>query len=86
VVFLAGVSSAGFSSPIGLSQGKFGIESKASGRRVSNGRDFQDMTARMSARMPASTAAQVKRATGPVHDMDLDEFKQTVRNHLGGVR
>jgi hypothetical protein len=79
VVFLAGVSSAGFSSPIGLGQGKFGIESKAGGRRVANGRDFQDMTARM-------TVDRVKRASGPVRDMDLDEFKQTVRNHLGRAR
>ena len=86
VVFLAGVSSAGFSSPVGLAQGRFGVKAGATGRRVSNGRDFRDMTARISARMPDAANALMKQSREPVRDMDLDEFKQTVRNHLAGAR
>ena len=37
-VFLAGVSSAGFSSPIGLSQGRFKVDTTSGAKRVSNGR------------------------------------------------
>jgi hypothetical protein len=83
VVFLAGTSSAGFSSPIGLSQGRFGIEAGATGRKVSNGRDFKDMTARMSARVPETSKAKLQKDAGPVREMDLDDFKQMVRNHVG---
>lgn len=86
VVFLAGESSAGFSSPIGLAQGKFRIKAGPSGRAVSNGRDFRDMNAHMAAHMPASASARLKASQGPVREMDLVEFKQTVRNHLGAAR
>ncbi|HEX4942715.1 MAG TPA: hypothetical protein VFV55_00075, partial [Usitatibacteraceae bacterium] len=47
VVFLAGVSKAGFSSPIGLAQGRFVVSHEEAGKTVSNGRDFREMTTGM---------------------------------------
>lgn len=86
VVFLAGVSSAGFSSPIGLEQGRFSIRAQAAGRSVSNGRDLREMTSRMQARIPAAARTRMEAATGPVRDMDLEDFKQAVRNQRAGQR
>ena len=86
VVFLAGVSPIGFSSPIGLSQGRFGVHEHATGRRVANGRDFKDMTARMTAKLPAAAKARVMQDSEPVRDMDIDDFKRTVRAHLESKR
>ncbi|MGE5096467.1 MAG: hypothetical protein ACM3SO_15120 [Betaproteobacteria bacterium] len=79
VVFLAGVSSAGFSSPIGLAQGRFSVKP---GQRVGNGRDFREMATHVGPHMPASARAALANAQGPVRDMDLLEFKQTVRNRV----
>lgn len=80
VVFLPGVSSAGFSSPVGLTQGRFSI---AEGT-VSNGRDFGDLTARMApggaARGPQSGVVP----DGPQPRLDLGAFKSLVRQHVGG--
>lgn len=86
VVFLAGVSSVGFSSPVGLAQGRFGIQAGAAGRRVSNGRDFKDMTARITQRLPATAKARLLQVPGPVRDLDLDDFKRTVRAHVEARR
>lgn len=86
VVFLAGVSSVGFSSPIGLAQGRFKVEAKGAARRVGNGRDFRDMTRRVMARVPPNSRREIEEAKGPVRDMDLEDFKQLVRGHLGAPR
>lgn len=86
VVFLAGVSSAGFSSPIGLAQGRFTIRAEGARRQVTNGRDFKDMTRRISPRMPEGARAQLLQIPGPVREMELEDFKQTVRRHLGAGR
>lgn len=86
VVFLAGVSAAGFSSPIGLAQGRFGVQEHASGRRVANGRDFKDMTSRITARLPAAAKARMQQESEPVREMDIEEFKRTVRAHLESKR
>ena len=86
VVFLAGVSSAGFSSPIGLGQGRFSIKSEGAARKVSNGRDFRDLTARILPGLPATAKARLQQDSAPVRDMDLDEFKQIVRTHVGAGR
>jgi hypothetical protein len=84
VVLLAGVSAAGFSSPIGLAQGKFTVQQDASGQRVSNGRDFREMTAGMpSVVLPEVTAKVLGEATAPVRHLGLDEFKQLVRARVG---
>jgi len=79
VVFLAGVSSAGFSSPIGLGQGKFSVLQDAAGQQVTNGRDFREMTVRMPAVVLPGTAA-------PVPRLGLDNFKQIVRTRVGGAK
>lgn len=68
VVFLAGVSSAGFSSPIGLGQGQFTVRQGPTGRTVTNGRDFREMT---------STVQLVTDASG--RQLGLDEFKELAR-------
>jgi len=83
VVFLAGVSSAGFSSPIGLEQGRFHVKDEGGMKHVANGRDFRDMTRRMTAAMPAHARAQVEQSTDSVKELDLDDFKSTVRKHRG---
>jgi hypothetical protein len=76
VVFLAGVSSLGFSSPVGLSQGRFEVQQGAAGKSIANGKDFRELTARMpQAVMPDSGAGKNVRQLG------LDEFKQMVRTH-----
>ena len=86
VVFLAGVSSAGFSSPIGLGQGRFDISTQGGVRHVGNGRDFKEMTARMRSKLPARAQARIDAAFDRVREMDLDDFKQAVRNQAGGAR
>jgi hypothetical protein len=86
VVFLAGVSTAGFSSPIGLAQGRFKVDKQGEVRKVRNGRDFRDMTRRMLAKVPSAARAQMEKSDKPVRDMDLEEFKQLVRGHLGTKR
>lgn len=81
VLFLAGKSAAGFSSPIGLSQGRFRVD-RGNGHvrgRVSNGRDFKDLAAAVPADgMPAAVAERLK-DKGPVRDLDLDDFKALVK-------
>lgn len=84
VVFLAGVSSLGFSSPIALGQGRFGIRAGESGREVGNGRDFKELAANLpQAQLPARALARIQ-AAGPVRQINLDDFKQIVRARLGG--
>src|SRR5688572_31486886 len=82
VVFLAGKSSAGFSSPMGLSQGRFRIQGEKADRAVANGRYFRDMARNISERLPATARERIAQAGGPVREMGLEEFKQAVRNHL----
>jgi hypothetical protein len=85
VVLLAGVSAAGFSSPIGLGQGKFTVLQDAAGPRVTNGRDFREMTAGMPV-LPEATAKVLGEATAPVRHLGLDEFKQLVRARAGRAK
>jgi hypothetical protein len=83
VVFLAGVSAAGFSSPIGLQQGKFTVKADGAARTVRNGRDFNEMTARLGLTKPSAPKAATQSAEAPpVFDMDLDQFKSIVRKRL----
>ena len=87
VVFLAGVSSAGFSSPIGLAQGNFRVLPDAAGPKVANGRDFREMTAGMPASaLPEATAKALGAAQAPVRHLGLEEFKQLVRARTGRAR
>lgn len=78
LVFLNGVSSLGFSSPTGLSQGRFSIEATAEGVRTSNGRDFREMTARLPARHLSKTLRTTP--SQRVTHLHLDELKGMVRS------
>jgi hypothetical protein len=80
VVFFHGVSSAGFTSPVGLSQGRFLVQ----GGEVGNGRDVRDLTAGMNLELPNTIAKAAKEKK--VTRMGLDDFKQIVRAHAGGKR
>lgn len=84
VMFLTGPSTVGLSSPIGLSQGKFRIESSANGAEVSNGRDFREMTARIPrGSLPPAVRARIEqKAGGRVPTLALDDFKQLVRQRI----
>ena len=87
VVFLPGTSSAGFSSPVAMQQGRFGVSNRGNGRRVMNGRDFRDMTRNIpAAQLPPQAAAALRNAPGPVYDLDIDEFKRLVRDRAGRAR
>ena len=85
VVFLTGVSSLGFSSPIGLAQGRFTVVHEQGADHVSNGRDFRDMTKNIpDAELPPGLAAQ--RNAHAMPHMDLDTFKQLVRSRRGAQK
>jgi hypothetical protein len=77
VVFLAGVSEAGFSSPIGLTQGKFAIRRDAAGQAVTVGRGGRDGEPGVSAVLPPGARA-------PSGRVGLDDFKKAVRDRVGG--
>lgn len=86
VVFLNGVSAAGFSSPVGLEQGRFTVTAGSTGAEVANGRDFRELTASVPVdQLPASLQARAKRGEA-VPRLNLDEFKQLVRNRARGVK
>jgi hypothetical protein len=82
VVFLAGVSAQGFSSPFGLAQGRFDVKRGATGGKVSNGRDFRDMTSNFSPNELPRSLLQKKQSDAAT-ELDLDEFKQLVRKRVG---
>jgi len=86
VVFMAGVSAQGFSSPIGLAQGRFTVTQDAKGKHLGNGGDFRQTTSRMGAHMGAQTRALMASQGEPVREMDLDSFKQMVRDHVGAAK
>lgn len=83
VVFLYGVSDAGFSSPVGLAQGSFPVKQEAKGRVVGNGRDLRDvLPAAARANMPENVRKRFDSEPGEVAHMDLEEFKQLVRERV----
>lgn len=74
VVFLAGVSSMGFSSPVGLSQGNFSVQQSAAGKIIATGADFRALTAKM-------PLAAMPPAAEPVRQLRLEVFKEMARSH-----
>jgi len=86
VVFLPRPSAAGFSSPIGLGQGRFQVLDGETGPEVANGRDFRDLTANVPGlELPAHASAKAA-SDKPMRRLGLDDFKQMVRKHAGGQR
>lgn len=83
VVFMAGVSAHGFSSPLGLQQGRYTVTQDATGKHVGNGGNLRSSISRMAAHLPAQSKALVAAQAGPVREMDLDTFKQMIRGHVG---
>lgn len=82
LVFLYGVSQAGFSSPVGLAQGRFPVKHEAKGRVVGNGRDLRDvLPAAARANMPESVQKRLD-GEGELTHMDLEEFKELVRERV----
>ena len=87
ILFLYGVSASGFSSPVGLGQGKFNIIPVSTGFYVTNGRDFKEMTLGTPAHLvPPSVLNKMQQTPGSVKRLDLDEFKQLVRQQRGAVK
>jgi hypothetical protein len=87
LVFLPPPSSAGFSSPVGLSQGRFTVAGQAANREIANGRDFREMTANISdADLTDDMAQNVKHSASPVRHMGIEQFKQLVRDRAGKQR
>ncbi|MDO8369905.1 MAG: hypothetical protein Q7S71_04240 [Candidatus Nitrotoga sp.] len=87
VLFLYGVSASGFSSPVGLGQGKFNIIPVSKGFHVTNGRDFKEMTLGIPNHLvPPSVLIKMRQTPGPVKRLDLDEFKQLVRQQRGTAK
>ncbi|MDP4027495.1 MAG: hypothetical protein Q8P42_00785 [Gallionella sp.] len=87
VVFLYGVSSAGFSSPVGLSQGQFTVRQGANGAELSNGRDFKEMLRPYSAKsLPQGAQNKIQQAPEELKHFGLDDFKQIVRQQTGGAK
>jgi hypothetical protein len=72
VLFLAGRSSLGFSSPVGLSQGRFEVAARGAGKVVSLGRPVRAFAARMT-KAPDNSLDDFAR------DIGLQEFKAMVR-------
>ena len=89
VVFLYGVSQAGFSSPVGLGQGQFVVTLGVAGRELSNGRDFNALIpAGPGAAMVSSARSdgEARGIGGTVRHLGLDDFKLIVRQRVGGAQ
>jgi hypothetical protein len=87
VVFLAGVSPAGFSSPLGLGQGRFQVRRGAEGAKVGSGRDFRDLAANIPPEeLSEPLRGKLKDSPARVHELGLEEFKELVRSRLGRSR
>ena len=87
VVFLNGVSAAGFSSPVGLHQGRFSVTTEGAVAKVGNGRDFRELAADIPPhRLPPTVQDKMSRSAGRVNELGLDEFKQLVRDRLEVTR
>ncbi len=80
VLFLHAVSTAGFTSPVGLSQGRFQVADGDSGLEVGNGQDLMEMTRNVP---DLQLPAHAKAANKPVHRIGLADFKDMVRRHAG---
>jgi hypothetical protein len=80
VLFLAGVSSLGFSSPVALAQGSFSVRHDKAGGQIVMSRDVRELTAKMPrAVLPAKVVDAD--AEVPLRQLGLDDFKQMARTY-----
>jgi hypothetical protein len=87
VVFLTGASTLGFSSPLGLSQGRFSITREGGVPKVANGRDFRELVAGLHASGRAEEAlARLRSSPAVERHMDLADFKALVRERAGAAK
>lgn len=75
VLFLAGTSKLGFSSPVGLTQGRYEVSAGVDGKVVNLGRPLRAMAARMN-KVPEAVGDPASREVG------LPEFKAMIRAHV----
>jgi hypothetical protein len=83
VVFLAGVSDLGFSSPIGLGQGRFSIVAHGASLEAGNGRDFKELTSRLAPEALPKSARSSLAGSGAVDRIGLEDLKAIVRQRVG---
>ena len=84
VVFLYGVSAQGFSSPVGLAQGRFDIVARDGVFEVGNGRDFRELLAPIpESVLPPTVRAKLNAKSSSVERLELGEFKRLVRERAG---
>jgi hypothetical protein len=79
VVYLAGVSQWGFSSPIGLQQGRFAVTEQEQRKVVSNGNDFRLLAPELG-RDPADPEKSVP--FRPTPNIELVTLKQMTRDRV----
>jgi hypothetical protein len=82
VVYLAGVSQWGFSSPIGLQQGQFTVTQSEAGKVVSNGSDFRLMAPDLFLDAKNPEIIVPYKATPQI---ELDKLKQYTRLKAAGA-
>ncbi len=85
VVFLPKASKLGFSSPIGLSQGKFTVQNIQGSTAVTNGRPVAALLNGDAAKKPQKTvrAPALNSLPGQPASTNLSDFLQTVRSMAG---
>ncbi len=83
VVFLYGVSAAGFSSPVGLSQGRFEIRAGEAGLQVANGRDLRPMLQPLEpSQLPGVVRDKLATPKARIDHLELETFKRLVRERV----
>lgn len=85
VLFVPATSELGLASPVGLSQGVFGVVPGRRGKDVGNGRDFAELMPRAEpATLPPGIAATLRRGRTERLQVDLGDFMTLVRAKARG--
>jgi hypothetical protein len=71
---------------VGLEQGRFTIHAEGAKRLVGNGRDFRTLASRMMPSLPPQAKSKLEQSAVPVRELDLEQFKQMVRDRVGAAR
>ena len=84
VLFMPAPSSAGLASPVGLSQGVFGVYPSRLGKEVGNGRSFGELLPGSAAAAAAGSAAARAQSAAPASTrMALGDFMSLLRAKAG---